>query len=739
MFRRNAPKQKKSIIVIYTTFFLLFSIPLVIWGTKTGSFDIRNRAFDDISVSDENPCVISLPNVNPYTLDVGKSITVQVDAELSDAAIASLSITDSTGVSIYQQAFDNSPISISTSFKFTPLKSGVVDMLGAIAKVGGGSVACKISSTYDVLGLRAMSGNEAPTFTSAPAASKPSQDIKTETTYEYTLTATDNDGDRINYSYSFTPKADWLKAVIIQDGAKGNLMIKFQGSTTKAASYLANVFIHDGYSKHLSSQSWVISVSPSENDIPIVRIISPSEAKTTVNKGEVIKTSWEATDLNLLTKYEVYVTQNPTDTTSWTIINNNISPKTTSYSIDTSNLKAGTYRIIVKATDNQDPALSGTGISNEFVVAGGATTDDNDDVVILAEPQVTNMTPISTDTISNKQVTMKATLIAGENATIDTKSLVFKFDDTDMTSLISINKVSEKEVTIIYQPEEDLTTGIHKVEVSFKDSNEKTATKDWTFTIAKEETVQEGYVSIFGLEISQRTLIIIGVGLLVVIIAIVAPIIIFSVWKEEQKKYDDEEESANIIPTIESSTPLPPIPVTTNIVQDLPAVPPMEEEKKVEDVWDNYSAPLPQEEESAPVVQEPQVIQPEVVESTPVIEEAPAAAPEVVQPEIVEPTPVVEEAPLTPTPEVVQPEIVEPAPEPVVPKESIHIESVEPESKPEVVTPTPSVPEQMPQATQEALPPEPDLDMDIPTNEDLSSIFEQIQQVNQEETPTTKE
>lgn len=46
-----------------------------------------------------------------------------------------------------------------------------------------------------------MTGNQAPTFTSVPSASKPSQDIKTGTDYEYTLTATDEDGDRITTSY----------------------------------------------------------------------------------------------------------------------------------------------------------------------------------------------------------------------------------------------------------------------------------------------------------------------------------------------------------------------------------------------------------------------------------------------------------------------------------------------------------------------------------------------------------
>ncbi|KKQ03890.1 MAG: hypothetical protein US14_C0031G0005 [candidate division WS6 bacterium GW2011_WS6_36_26] len=391
---RKAPRKSKSLFVIYSSFFLLVSIPLVTWGLVNGSFDIRNMAFDSVTVSDENPCVISLPNVNPYTLEVGKEITIQVDATLKDSGIESLKISDSTGILIHEESFTKSPISIATSFKFTPFKSGTVDMLGLINKVGGGSVACKISSEYDILGLKAMASNEIPTFTTVPAGSKPSQDIKTGVAYEYTLTALDIDGDHINYSYSFTPGATWLKSTIIEDGSNGKLAIKFYGSTDKPASYLANVFIHDGYSKHLVSQTWVISVSPAENDIPMVRVLSPVTS-IKLDKGQSQKISWEASDLNRITKYELYVSQNPADQTSWITVNDNISSKTTSYLIDTSALNPGTYKAILRATDNQSPALVGIGLSPEITINGTTTPIPEDDVVVIAEPQVINMSPNS--------------------------------------------------------------------------------------------------------------------------------------------------------------------------------------------------------------------------------------------------------------------------------------------------------------------------------------------------------
>lgn len=719
MRRRNAPRKSKSLFIIYLTFFLLFSIPLIVWGTVSGSFDIRNKAFDDVTVSDTNPCVISLPNVNPYTLEVGKSITVQVDATLKDAAIASLSITDSTGNSIYQQSFSNSPLTIATSFKFTPTKSGMVDMLGLVNKVGGGSVACTISSSYDVLGLKASTTNQKPTFTSLVSASKPSQNIKTDVTYEYTLTANDPDGDRINYSYSFTPNADWLKPTIIEDGSNGKLTIKFSGSTNKAASYLANVFIHDGYSDHLSSQTWVISVSPATNDIPIVKIITPTDSSQ-VAQGTSFKTSWAGSDLNQIVKYELYMSKNPTDQSSWITVNNNIAYNVNSYLVDTSKLSAGTYKLIVKATDNQSPALSGIGVSPEIVVTGSSTSTKEDDVVVIEDPQVTNMTPTSTDTISNKQVTIKATLIAGTNAKIDDKTIVMKLDNKDITSSVSINKISDTEHSVIYQPSEDLTAGLHKAEVTFSDSNENSVTKAWTFTITETQTTTTaGYVTIFGLEISQRTLIIIGVGVLVVILAIVAPIIIFKVWKDEQNKNEINSSDNPLI----NSLPTEPIPFTPSITSNEEVTNLVETpaESNVVDVWDSYAAPEPVKyEEQVQTIQTP--IPPEVPdvpiqESKVVVEETPVAPIEPVQqPEVVvEETPVV---PITPTPQ----------PEAVV--EETPVAPTTPVQQPEVVA------EETPTEPATILPPEPDLTTDLTTSDDLTALYDQIQQVQQEETPT---
>jgi len=108
---KRAHKKSAQRSIIYLTFLLLFSLPIIIFGLAQDDFDIRRRAFDDLELSKDNPCLISLPNVNPYTLEVNKTVTIQVDAKLEEEGIAQLQVFDSNGETVYQEQFQGSPVS----------------------------------------------------------------------------------------------------------------------------------------------------------------------------------------------------------------------------------------------------------------------------------------------------------------------------------------------------------------------------------------------------------------------------------------------------------------------------------------------------------------------------------------------------------------------------------------------------------------------------------------------------
>lgn len=535
MEKRNALKSDKKRFLLFSLF-LVLCLPLIVWQIVNENFDLRNLAFDEIEVSEENPCVISFPNVNPYTLEVGKTVRVQVEGIAQGSGISSVLITDSTGDELFNKEYPESETEIAETFEFTPSESKAYEIVGTLSE-GSYSSACVISSPYDVKGVRAVANNSAPEFTSLPTDSQPSQDIDTGVSYEYTLTATDSEGDFINYVFSFTPNNKWLKYTVINDGSNGNLKIQFKGSTSEPASYLANVFIHDGYSKHLRSQSWIISVNPAENDVPRVTILSPWDA-ITLPQGDPLNIKWAATDHNAITHYELYLAQSLQDEESWYLIDNNIAYNLEKYTVDTTEISAGTYKAIVKAPDNQTPSLVGRGVSAIIEIIGDEF-DMPDDQVQIPEPQIINVSPTGEDDISNTLVTIRASLLASQGATIDEESIVIKVDGIDVTADVKFNKVSESEYTAIYQTETAYENGLHKVEVSFSDNQELKAEKSWTFNITTEEKDPTKFY-FFGYGISKTIVYIVAGGILLLILALVIPLILVKVWKDDEKTVEED-------------------------------------------------------------------------------------------------------------------------------------------------------------------------------------------------------
>ena len=563
---RNAPLTRKKKKNILLTFLLLLALPIFVYGLlENSSFDFRNKAFEDIELSESNPCIITFPNVNPYSLEINSTVRVQVDALSQAFFVKDINISDNMGNILLAKEYTDSPKTVTESFPFTPQTEKAYNLSGSMTDTNNQSYVCVISSPYDIKGVRAITTNTKPQFTTTPRASIPSQNIQTGVTYEYTVQAEDIDKDTINYAYSFTVGEDWLKPTVLEDGGNGKLSIKLKGSTNKAGSYLANIFIHDGYSTHLSSQSWVISVSPKENSNPSVKIIEPV-SPVEIKDNTVLKVRWEGEDDSQIIKYEIYISSNPTNENTWKTINKNINPSITSYNIDFKDITDGAYRVIVRAVDNQIPAGMGMDISEEILISKQAPKPPKpDDQIVLPQPQVINMSPTSTDTLSNPLPTIKASLVSSEGATINESSILVKIDNKDITQDIKINKISESEYTVIYIPEQPLTYGLHKVDLTFEDSNKTSVQKSWTFTIeGGEEQEDSDYFNIFGFEIAKRTLFIVIGGLGLIVLAIIIPMIIVAIWKDGSK-----ESEPNNYALPQSVPPTTEIPIEQRQTQDL--------------------------------------------------------------------------------------------------------------------------------------------------------------------------
>ncbi len=536
MKTRNAPQSAKKNFLILSLF-LVLCLPLIVWQVLNEDFDLRDLAFNQVEVNEENPCVISFPNVNPYSLEINKTVRMQVDAIAQGSGITSLLITDTTGEELFSKKYESSEREIAETFEFTPTEVKAYNIIGTLSE-SEYKTACVISSPYDVKGIRAVANNNAPEFTSSPLDSKPSQDIDTSVDYEYTLTATDPEGDFINYVFSFTPNNQWMKYTVINDGSNGSLKIQFRGSTSEPASYLANVFIHDGYSKHLRSQSWIVSVNPAENDIPKVTILSPWEALT-ITQGTPLNINWAATDRNAITHYELYMAQSLQDEDSWYPVDKDIAYNLEEYMIDTEEISGGTYKAVIEAIDNQNPPLTGRGISAMITIIG-EEIDMPDDSIQLPEPQIINVSPTSEDDIANRLVTVRASLLASSDTQIDEDSIEIKVDGVAVTPQAKFNRITEAEHTLIYQTEEEYEAGLHKVDISFTDSEGLEAEKSWTFNIETNQRDGDKFY-VFGYGISKIIAYVIAGGLILLILALIIPIILVKVWKEDEETVEKDD------------------------------------------------------------------------------------------------------------------------------------------------------------------------------------------------------
>ena len=616
MKKRFAPRKSVPSFFMFATIFVAVSIPLVVIGLSgEDSFDTRNKAYEEGSPTATNPCIIYFPKVNPDTLEVNGTYTVSVEAISPVKDIQAVTILDDSGEVLFEKEYTSLQASVEESFLYTPTQTGSNFIRGSITKVTG-ETACSGES------LTVITQNSAPQITSQ----EKNVDLELGTEFEYTITAEDADKDIINYTYSFTPRADWLKKVVIEDGSDGTVKIKLQGTPDKPASYLAHIFVHDGYGNHLESVSWIINVSQGENDIPIIKVLNPSE-ETSANAGENIYTKWLASDLNQIVKYQIYISKDPADADTWEPIDENISYKLREYDVNTSGLSGGIYHLIIRAVDNQNPAGIGFAVSPKITIEGKG--EEPGDEVILAKPQIINVTPNNSSEVENTKPIIRATLIAGEEATVVEESISFHMNDTEISEGIRLNKISEREFTFIYQPENDLNSGVQKINLSFKDSKENTAEKEWTFTII-DTTPEENdtdIIKIFGIELNKKTALILGAGIAVVLLAILIPVIIYNMWSKKSPA-SDKIVNKDLPPKMPKSGGMYDLKQSVNTKQ--PEEIPTETVTKIEPSPMKFSSPslddLEKEVKDVPVqaeVENPSVAEEKKIEEKSVIEEMP--------------------------------------------------------------------------------------------------------------------
>ncbi|MDD3661762.1 MAG: Ig-like domain-containing protein [Candidatus Dojkabacteria bacterium] len=404
--------------------------------------------------------------------------------------------------------------------------------------------------------------NGSPEFQTDPYRdSRPATSLTTGQSYTYTVDAEDPNGDDIDY---FTINAtDWLNFTVNRN-EEGEFQGTFAGTPTAPGSYTAAVALNDGFHNHYTTQIWVINVDSPTNDTPSVTVTLPA-AGSIITPGSTTRIEWQASDRNLITRFDVYLATDPSRENSWVPLITGLGYDFNAYMWNTASTPTGTYYIVVKATDNQTPPAVGTGISGAIgigTVPAGQPVEEPDDAdtpeIVDAYPTITNLSPKEKSEISDSRPLISASLTASKDQTIETGSVNVKLDDNDLTGIVTVRGEGEADGSILFRPSQPLASGSHKVSVTFKDSSGQTATKTWTFSITGEEEEppdEADTMTILGFTVPRRIAIIIGVGLVLILLAITIPWLFYASWVRSRDDDDYPEPPHSAPPPPRSGPP----------------------------------------------------------------------------------------------------------------------------------------------------------------------------------------
>ena len=518
---RRSPKKQKSLFFITTL--ILITLPIVIGHLLTQSFDIRNRAASPEN-SPNTGCTITIPNVNSQTIPLNTKVhvEVQIDRQKISDPIKNIIIINNRNEVVFTSTKNKSRY----IFSVIPKTLGELEFYGS-ANTDKQNVVCVYKDARK--SAKVIKTNLPPDFITNPYVNAtPSNNIKINEKYEYRLIANDKDRDKIRHLFIFSKKFPWLNEKVDVSGENGNLEILFSGKSSKPGSYLATVFIYDGYNNHIKSQNWIINVEDETVSIPHIYIEKASL------KDQSFIVNWDVESKFPITKQTVFITQSPSNPDKWILVKDNLPGNAKSINIDMSKYKAGIYAVIIKAFDSQNPARYGLGITPQMLEYKSKTkSQPASDIVQLEYPQILNITPKENAHIQDVQPAIQASLIPSIGNAIIKDSVTLKIDNQVITNILNNQTDTETGINITFIPKSPLTPGSHTITLSFQDSSKKEASKTWTFTIDQKQSFIQTIKDLF--ENKQAGLIIL-IGFFIVFLTFIITLILYIKQRTQKPK-----------------------------------------------------------------------------------------------------------------------------------------------------------------------------------------------------------
>ncbi len=384
--------------------------------------------------------------------------------------------------------------------------------------------------------------------------------LKEGESFRYQVKATDPDGDSIGYRFVTTIEALTIDA---NTGLINSLPLSI-GNNSKV-EYQITVAADDKVSG-ASTRTFIIEVQKliftedPEGQINTYnpenfKFISPSKDFVTSDKQLTVK--W---DLGNSEGVEELSLEYTTDGENWNKLGESFSPERKYFIWDISNLEDGDYALRLNIKQKNGETLNQ--LSDGFTIK----KESGEPSEVESIPLIANVSPANESTVEAKKPIISGELIPSEGNTINLESLEIKLDGKEFEQNCQIEPA-----LFTCNPSEELEEGLHLVSVVAKDTSEKEASLEWTFSVdtivdeplpgAPEE--EDETILILGNDVPRATVVFIALIFCIGLALLIIPWILLGIWSGRNKKSKEVNTvlvNANALPQINAYSTNAPIP-----------------------------------------------------------------------------------------------------------------------------------------------------------------------------------
>lgn len=406
-----------------------------------------------------------------------------------------------------------------------------------------------------------INNNRLPVISSIPSKLT----IFENESWSYQITAFDPDGDPLQYRFISKPA---FLDINSQTGLITSNSASKIPNNANSAIYTVVLAVDDNFSGAVTQQFDLTvkkvaqatpptppgqtppptppSQQPEVNHPTTIKFTSPTSES--IFQGEVNLVQWEVEDENGIEKI---VLQYSSNTVVWTDLTEITEPDIFQYNWNVSEIENGEYLMRLVVTDSIGSESSKT--SNEFLIR-----NEEDETPVESIPLIINTSPINNSEIEERLPQITGEFVPSTDATIDPTTFEITLDDVDISEQCAVDETGFSCITT-----EELPLGSHRVEVAIKDSNEKAASVEWTFTIVSGEDAptsfpEEDSVIILGSAIPRNTVVLIILICCLALLLLIIPWLLYVLWSRRR-----ERESITTTTTTQT-TDLPALDTTYN-------------------------------------------------------------------------------------------------------------------------------------------------------------------------------